>query len=404
MDVVALQSAKAYSLRLVSRPRRRELALPAGPPSFMASSPTVTLSAANAASTITNAFTYSIATLGVGAIWRLRGGTYAEIASGRVALTNPTDPPASTLAIVAETATDAAAFEVLLRPPGTTLRYRLWVDGQVVTVAGATATGVSSAASSGGADYRVKVDFGARPVFGMRTIRVETNSYLGGVTVSNGDALAPSPVNPAAVSSMWVGDSFLEGTGADAAFTGIPYVASKLLGWDEVILAAQGGTGYLNPSAITGRVTFRSRLASLVGFTPQKIVVAGGYNDLGAYPLADIQAEVALFFPALRAAFPTADVYALGPWSLYSPTEAARTTLGGSVQAAVQSIGGSYLDNVGGALPWINGTGTVANPAVPLNGNASRFVISAVDPHTPQAGHDYYGFRIASAIAPLIAA
>lgn len=389
VTAVTFRAQRARELRTVGKPVLSGAADP---------DPTVTLSAANAASSITNSQYTSYAA--TPAVFRMRGGTIGTATHGGFTMakvTAPTDPPAASTPFGAEFSVTGTQCEIRVSPFGTTMYYRVWVDGRVIP--GVKLAGARQSSVSADAAYLLLLDWsGTAAPFGKRVVRIElSGAAFGGVVAARENRVCAPAESQKLIRSAWVGDSFLEGTNADTIFSGIAYTASALLGWDEVCLAAQGGTGYLNASAVGGRGTFRSRVADVVAQDPHHVVVAGGYNDIGVYTAEQTGAEAALYFQALRAGCPTAKIWVVGPWSLFGPTGATQLSFGAQIRTAVEAVNGTYLDMY--TDPWITGTGSVASPPSPLNGNAGIYVTSGSDPHPSPAGHLFYGYEFASAIA-----
>jgi hypothetical protein len=360
--------------------------------------PSVTLGSANGASAITNNQYTDYATKP--SVFRMRGGTVGTGTHGgftMAKITAPTDPPSASVPFSAEFAVTGTQCEIRLAPFGTTMNYRVWVDGRVIP--GAKLAGARQSSVSADAAYLLLLDWsGTAAPAGKRVVRIElSGAAFGGVVAARENRVSAPAESQKLIRSAWVGDSFLEGTNADTIFSGIAYTAAPLLGWDEIILAAQGGTGYLNASAVSGRGTFRSRVADVVAQDPHHVVVAGGYNDIGVYTAEQTGAEAALYFQALRAGCPTAKIWVVGPWSLFGPTGATQLAFGAQIRTAVEAVSGTYLDMY--TDPWITGTGSVAAPPSPLNGNAGIYVTSGGDPHPSPAGHQFYGYEFAAAIA-----
>jgi hypothetical protein len=363
--------------------------------------PTISYSAQFAGPAIANA----AITLSDSGRFRYRGGTWATGTTAGVPMykiVSPTDPPGVSLPGSVEFATAAAGCEIRLGALQTgTAYFRVWVDGRIVPFGGTLATkGVQSTAITGNTYFHLILSFTGRSTWGGRVIKVEmTNVAFAGVYVAKEETVCLPAEDPASQKVVWFGDSFFEGTDATTPFLSMCNIAATLLGWDDSILAAQGGTGYLTDAS--PRLRLRTRLAEVIGQNPNTVVVGAGYNDYGVSNAA-LLAEAQYVFGQLRAGLPNARFFALGPWSLYSPPDVSRGQMGAQIKTAVEGVGGFYIDMY--TDPWINGTGTVATPAAPKDGNASLYVTSSGDPHPPQAGHDYYGYRMASAIAATLAA
>lgn len=270
------------------------------------------------------------------------------------------------------------------RTTGNGAKYRLTIDGQLVTAGGA------SGPAADGNTYRVLVAFGSRA---NRRVRIELsgNGRFGGVDIGPNDTVW-APASPTWLSAVLLGDSFTEGTGGTTVIEGLGVLLGDLLRWN-VTATGLGGTGYLN-AATGGKVKFRDRLTKdVVNYNPDVVIVAGGINDTG-FTKSAVQTEARLLFGAIVAALPKARIYALGPfWPNGSPTQAA-TDVRDALQTAANQIGVTFLDTI--TSPWITGSGKVGTTTG--TGNADLYT-SSDGTHPTDAGHAYLAHRIASAIA-----
>jgi lysophospholipase L1-like esterase len=190
--------------------------------------------------------------------------------------------------------------------------------------------------------------------------------------------------------AAFLGDSIT--AGQSNAF---PTYTGARLGWTVVNLGV-GGTGYLN-TAFGGSAKFRDRISTVVAAGPDVVVVEGGTNDVPAlgFSLAALTAELSLFFAALRAALPSALVYALAP---PAPFTGVRTLSdlqanADAIEAAVAGYG-TYIDC--GPSHWFTGSGDAGTP----NGTGNCDIYVAAGGHPNAAGQGYLGTRLAFSIRP----
>lgn len=143
----------------------------------------------------------------------------------------------------------------------------------------------------------------------------------------------------------FIGDSYTAGSGTTAPAMRWTTRLSAVEGWNEVNLG-RGGSGYLitntTPEGVV-RPNYQTMIDEAVKAAPDVVVVSGGGNDL-ALPIGDVLPAVANFYPALRAALPDAVIVAVNP--LWGPTPTPRNlpSLVTAVEAAVTSVGGTFLD------------------------------------------------------------
>lgn len=100
---------------------------------------------------------------------------------------------------------------------------------------------------------------------------------LGLPAAGPGQAVADAPVR-----ALVVGDSILEGVGAEPRRPVMARIAARRLGW-EVTADGVGGTGYVNSGPRPGS-TYGERLARTDLPSYDVIVVEGGHNDWRADP------------------------------------------------------------------------------------------------------------------------
>jgi lysophospholipase L1-like esterase len=147
------------------------------------------------------------------------------------------------------------------------------------------------------------------------------------MVVEGGGSLLPADAPSSTPSLLLIGDSFAEGTGADAPTSGFPYLLVQQMGW-TVTLDAQGGTGYLNKGPteqFPDRTGYVDRSARHDGAEVDVVMVTGGGNDLtplrlGDITLDDFRKAVETTFDNLRRGVPDARLIVVAPfWPTSSP-------------------------------------------------------------------------------------
>jgi lysophospholipase L1-like esterase len=336
--------------------------------------PTITLGVASAASAITDSvLTSSRDGAAVAAPFRYLGAVVVQRGAGwpdsQYVGTADSAVPAT---YRVQFTTDADAFELFTK--GTAGYFRVSVAGRLATA------GPLSAGAADGNAYLNLVNFGSAAT---REVTVEIIGAFGGIRVGpTYTVTAPTSAVPTTRCVM-IGDSFTDGTGADAGFTSLPYVMADVLGWD-MWAVGRGGTGYTQPGAF---VKFRDRVqADVIAHSPNVVIVAGGLND----DLAGLGAEAALLYAAIRAGLPGSRLIVLSPAAPRSVDVSEKTA---ALAAAAMAAGAEYIDQTS----WLTGTGDVGGP----NGTGnSDIYVGADHTHPTQAGHDYLGVRLAHAIQP----
>jgi lysophospholipase L1-like esterase len=359
-----------------------------GPRLLMASPPTITAGSAGGSTVISDevavakddaAFRYLGNTAGVGAsfpqtLYYAPDNIYYLASINTIFATGPW---------AVEFMFDGSEFE--WKTTGNAGKYRLIVDDELVTAA------AQSGPSATGSEYLIHVAFASRAV---RKIRLEltSNSRFGGLNVGPNDTVW-TPFTPALPTAVMLGDSFTEGTGADSTLDCLALQLGHYLGWN-VHASGLGATGYLNPGS-GSKVKFADRLTKDVyNRNPDIVFIAGGINDHASYTEAAIQAEALSVFNAIRTNLPHARIYTMGPfWSNGSPTSSV-TDARDAIEAAAASAGVQFIDNID--EEWITGSGRVGSTTG--SGNADYYT-GTDNTHPSQAGHNYYAYRLATAIA-----
>ena len=356
---------------------------------FMDTPPAVTLSAANAASTIASP-------LSIPAV--VDGAPSARFAywSGEVDLAGASFPA------------DAGLKNTALHVPnGNTyplyefFHFGRYVDLQILGQGAPAQVYINDEATvadvadiqppADGNFYRIVIDFGS---IGFRKIGFRTGNWFFGATVSITDTLTAT--SKAGVGRMVaIGDSFTEGTGAEVEYLGFPGLLRIPLGLD-IWISGSGGTGYLNEGPF-GRVNFRGRIEEdCLQYNPDYVMIAGGIND-GSYPVADIVAEAELLYDQILAALPGVTLIVISPFWPHGPPPSNITDLAAALKDPVESRGGIYIDFI--APPLVTGTGNAGAPTG--DGNAD-YITSADNTHPTPLGHEVYASCIYQKLASLI--
>lgn len=363
----------------------------------MTTPPTITVGAADAASTIAGSVLtgpVNTTTGVIGGPFRYTGSNIAWMGAGwpnenfvasRGSLTdvNGIEPYA------VEFTTNADVFELWIKGSGG--RSRFSVNGQRATFDPMVEVGPGS-----GSLYHVKVQFASAAT---RVIRWDSPFGLfGGVRVAPPYTVTPPTGITDGRRIIVIGDSFTEGTGALSSIDGYASLAGYGVGIDDVWASGSGATGYLNNGSLAGKTTFRGRAQNdVLRWNPDLIVVAGGIND-GAFTAAQITTEAGLLFAMLKAGAPDARIVVLSPFWPNGTTVASILPISAAINSAAVAAGLQFIDMV--TDPWITGSGKVGTPNG--TGNADLY-ISSDGTHPSPAGHVYIGGRIAAAMGTGVA-
>lgn len=361
-------------------------------PDVMVSPPTVTVGAANAGTTITGSIRHdgtdpAITFLSAGYTDPGSQGGYLNCKASSNLTTS--QPAAGRMRFEFETDADVFEVAIITTSSGTNSQFRFWVNGEMVTAAPQTGL------TAGGAIYFIKVDFGSRA---SRRILFE-GAYLNfiGLWAHPTTTLwkTSRPLGPKAV---WIGDSFSEGAGGNWWWDSWAMKAGRLLGW-HIHPSAVGSTGYLANGGGGGKVKYRDRIANdVTALNPDIVIVAGGYNDTGAFTASQEGTEAALLYSAIQTGNPAATLVVCGPnFPTGITTTGIATQFRDAIQSAAQAAGAYWVDPVlyPNGESWITGSGNTSAPAG--NGNADRYT-GPDGVHPSQDGHDYIGRRFAASL------
>lgn len=272
-----------------------------------------------------------------------------------------------------------SVFDFSLKGSGGT--YRILVNGEAVQAASTTLPNT-------GSFYRIKVTFAGSAT---RTITLELSGIAAFYEANIAAAPAAIAAPPAITGKMvFLGDSYMDGTGADAQTTAFPFIAARFLGWGNPLAMGLGGTGYL---ATGSYVKLGDHLTKdCLNLAPSIVVVAAGIND-SAFTAAQVGTEAALVYAAIRAGLPNAKLIVVSPWFPRTPTPQYIIDLNAVLRDKAGAVGATYIDVT--TRPWIFGTGWAGN--YKLDGNSDRYITSD-STHPNQRGHNYLGVRLADAI------
>lgn len=296
--------------------------------------------------------------------------------------------------------TDSPKFELIFNSGST---WRLIVNGQYVTL------NQTSVGSSGGLYYNI-IDWTNSGGRVAREYTVEFGNTAGAVSSFYGvntlatDTPPFSVTNNDAVRAIFLGDSITAtqlGTINRASYGD---VACKLLGWDDCWMSGIGGEGYITVGN-GGSPNIPQRISppynDVVQQNPDVVVVAVGVND-GSNSVALIQAAVQRTFIILRFGLPNTLFIVLGPWFLSPSAVPQLLTAEAAIQAGLKAADPLYgtrsffIPNI--TQSWMFGSGTAGSPTG--DGNADFYMSS--EPHPNDAGHAYYGRRLANQIKTLV--
>ena len=171
------------------------------------------------------------------------------------------------------------------------------------------------------------------------------------------------------VRTIMFGDSI---TGGSNYSTGLvngtyPNRLADYIGADDPWNVSAGGTGYITPGAY---VTFDGRKIDATSWSPNVVLIWGGYNDYFTNTAAAVGAAAATFFADVKAGVGSAEIYVAGIWSPVSPPISQMTLADAAILASATAA----------SLPFISPlTGNVYNAAGTLLGSVGPFIANSSD-------------------------
>lgn len=271
------------------------------------------------------------------------GGSYIQAGASfpdREAIKRVKTSPSDSDGCVVEVLYTGSSLDFIVKGLGTAgARYRVWVNGRPLS------TYTTDTDVTGSLRY-VNIAFAST---GMRLIRFECSGPFYGCAIQS-DAWLGAPARGPGPRWIVFGDSHVDATGAaqappaTATFWPMGWAmrAGMALGWD-VWPSGSGGTGYLNPGSVPGRVKARDRyLTDVAAFSPAGVVFAFGSNDT-AYDQGALRAELDTLFALHKATLPSCQTVVTSNIFLTSSPTAQQTATHDTIQAAAAAAGFRFV-------------------------------------------------------------
>jgi len=334
------------------------------------SPPTITDNGAALPTPTTTSYTCNFANQGV---FHVVGGRFGV--GGRVSA-GVQDAAATEINSYArfEAMADCRYFAARVGP--TTAPYRFLVDGRYVSL-----TGTVTATTTGSTDQYLLLDFGSRAV---RRIVVEANrtGKFAGAYVEDGAALWPVDTSEIP-HGVFLGDSYVFGTGPDVAADGIAVQMADRMGL-ALQASGSGGTGF-NQTA-TSVYRFDQRIANgdaMLGYAaPEVVFLLTSVNDAYAgQAYATVQANALAGLRSVRAQLPGVPIVVFG--CVAAPNRIAAQV--SSAESAVATAVGAFADPLCRFVPidgdakgkWVTGLGSELRFTAALSSATSATLASA---------------------------
>ncbi|MER6844866.1 SGNH/GDSL hydrolase family protein [Streptomyces platensis] len=285
-----------------------------------------------------------------------------------------------------EFGTDTQTMQVRMKYISSATMFRLSIDGRKVTD-----LMQSSGGTTAGSGHLITIDLGSAA---PRRIRLDFATFpFGGVYLPPAATMWKVPLQGGRLMMLSdsIGDGSAQNTGAGAGTWF--HRAARLLGSTDAWDQGRGGTGYITSGSYA---TFADRLAAdVVAWSPDRLVVWGGYNDNGGSQTS-IGTAAASLFSAIKTGLPNCQVLVLGCWSPTASPGASITNTDTTIRTAATAAGFPFVSPITGAVYDAAGTLLATHGAFITSGNAAAYV-GGDAVHPTDAGHVYLSRRIAAA-------
>jgi lysophospholipase L1-like esterase len=292
-----------------------------------------------------------------------------------------------------EFGTDAQIIQVRMKYISAATMYRLSIDGRKVTDLMQSSGGIGV-----GSGHLITIDFGSAAA---RRLRLDFTTFpFGGVYIPPTATLWGVPSQGGRL--MVLGDSIPDGSAQNTGAGAGTWFArtARLLGVTDAWEQGRGGTGYITAGSYA---TFGTRLAAdVIAWTPDRLIISGGYNDSGGDQGA-IATAAASLYAATKAGLPNCQVYVIGCWSPTGSPGTGVTNTDTTLRTAAAAAGFPFISPVTGSVYAASGALVATHGAFITTANAASY-IGADAIHPNDAGHVYLSRRIAGAIRELMPA
>ncbi len=236
-----------------------------------------------------------------------------------------------------------------------------------------------------GAPHLRRFDFGTAA---WRYLEFECDAKFYGINIGPADTWIPA--RQPAQRLLVIGDSFGDGTGTQAAFTGYPQQFGRLLGFADTLSYSYGGTGLLAVNVGLSRPKYRDRAPDWAAAEPTAVLLQMSINDEPSTTTA-LVAELELVVAAVQAIPSVRHFWIMGPPSFSGADLASRLARDTAFAVAAATLDVPYVSLIQPYPLW-TGTGDAGAPAG--DGNCD-VVVDADGFHPTQVGHDMIAYALA---------
>ncbi|MFZ3547696.1 SGNH/GDSL hydrolase family protein [Streptomyces sp. 4.24] len=293
-----------------------------------------------------------------------------------------------------EFGTDSRYIQVRYKHISAASMFRLSIDGRKVSDAPQPAGGTNA-----GSGHLITIDLGSAV---PRVVRLDcTTMPFGGVYLPPSAGLWRVPLQGGRLAVL--GDSISDGSAHNTGGGQGTWVAraARLLGSTDVWESGRGGTGYVNPGTFAN---FGTRApADIIAWSPDRLIVFGGYNDVAGNDQAVIKAAATALYGQITQGLPACETYVIGCWAPTGTPAPSIVATDETLRSAAALAGLPFVSPVTGTIYAANGQAVATHGPWITTGNAPIYVGSDLV-HPTDVGHFYLSRRIVAALRELLPA
>ncbi|MER6251071.1 SGNH/GDSL hydrolase family protein [Streptomyces sp. NPDC001584] len=293
-----------------------------------------------------------------------------------------------------EFGTDTRYLQVRFKHISAASHFRLSIDGRKVSDLAQPGGGTTA-----GSGHLITIDLGSAA---PRVIRLDfTTMPFGGVYLPPSAWMWRVPTQGGRLGVL--GDSISDGSAHNTGGGIGTWVhrAARLLGTTDVWEQGRGATGYCAPGT---SANFGTRApADIIGWGFDRLLIWGGYNDVGGFDQAVIRAAADALYAQIKTGLPACETTVIGCWAPTGTPAPSIVATDETLRAAAASAGLPFVSPVTGTIYNATGQAVVTHGQWITTGNASTYV-GGDNVHPTDAGHLYISRRIVAALRELLPA
>ncbi|MFF7295301.1 GDSL-type esterase/lipase family protein [Streptomyces sp. NPDC008265] len=293
-----------------------------------------------------------------------------------------------------EFGTDSRYLQIRYKHISAASHFRLSIDGRKVSDLAQPAGGTTP-----GSGHLISIDLGSAA---PRVIRLDfTTMPFGGIYLPANAWMWRVPTQGGRLGAF--GDSISDGSAHNTGGgigTWVHRVA-RLLGTTDVWEQGRGATGYC-ANGTTGNFGTRAP-ADVIGWNFDRLIIWGGYNDVGGFDQAVIRAAADALYAQIKQGLPACETTVIGCWAPTGTPAPSIVVTDETLRAAAAAAQLPFISPVTGTVYNAAGQAVVTHGPWITTGNAAAYV-GTDNVHPTDAGHVYLSRRIVAALRELLPA